>query len=65
MSRSSTWVNVDIDVRVGGSRQVFTEINKAEPCKLIDLPMVQFKNNSFTEICSVSEEGSYLRLIDF
>ena len=25
----------------------------------------QFKNNSFTEMCSGSEAGSYLRLIDF
>jgi len=25
----------------------------------------QFKNNYFTEMCSGSEEGSYLRLIDF
>ena len=25
----------------------------------------QFKNNCFTEMCSGSEEGSYLRLIDF
>ena len=25
----------------------------------------QFKNNYFTEMCSVSEAGSYLRLIDF
>jgi len=24
----------------------------------------QFKNNYFTEMCSGSEEGSYLRLID-
>jgi len=25
----------------------------------------QFKNNYFTEMCSGSEAGSYLRLIDF
>ena len=25
----------------------------------------QFKNNYYTEMCSGSEEGSYLRLIDF
>ena len=25
----------------------------------------QFENNYFTEMCSSSEEGSYLRLIDF
>jgi len=25
---------------------------------------VQFENNYFTEMCSGSEEGSYLRLID-
>ena len=27
--------------------------------------MVNGKNNYFTEMCSGSEEGSYLRLIDF
>jgi len=35
---------------------------------LLDLPLrysSQFKNNYFTEICSGSEAGSYLRLIDF
>ena len=26
---------------------------------------VQFENNSFTEMCSGSEVGSYLRLMDF
>jgi hypothetical protein len=25
----------------------------------------QFKNNYFAEMCSGSEEGSYLRLVDF
>ena len=25
----------------------------------------QFKNNDFTEMCSGSEEGSYLRFVDF
>ena len=30
-----------------------------------DLLTSQFENNYFTEMCSGSEEGSYLRLIDF
>jgi len=29
------------------------------------LRVAQFKNNCFTEMCSGSEAGSYLRLIDF
>jgi len=29
------------------------------------LPDSQFKNNHFTEMCSGSEAGSYLRRIDF
>ena len=35
----------------------------AESCT--DRYSSQFKNNYFTEICSGSETGSYLRLIDF
>jgi hypothetical protein len=36
------------------------------PFKLIGgLPDSQFKNNYSTEMCSSSEAGSYLRLIDF
>jgi len=30
-----------------------------------DTHSYQFKNNYFTEMCSGSEDGSYLRLIDF
>ena len=31
----------------------------------VSAPGSQFKNNYFTEMCSGSEAGSYLRLIDF
>ena len=34
--------------------------------RLLELPQLpEFKNNYFTEMCSGSEAGSYLRLIDF
>ena len=36
-----------------------------EPLYLRGHPGTQFKNNYFTEMCCGSEEGSYLRLIDF
>ena len=29
------------------------------------VPKLKFKNNCFTEMCSGSETGSYLRLVDF
>jgi len=35
------------------------------PGRCVPLPSSQFENNYFTQMCSGSEAGSYLRRIDF
>ena len=46
--------------------ECFSARNVVFEISIFDLAsQVQFKTNYFTEICSGSEAGSYLRLIDF
>ena len=45
---------------------MYTGFQKQAPTKSdAHQPTSQFKNNYFTEMCSGSEAGSYLRLVDF
>ena len=49
------------------TRNTKPEIRRApgQRCRAIGAPQSQFENNCFTEMCSGSEAGSYLRLTDF
>ena len=47
------------------SRQLKVNRYGSQPGSCTDRYSSKFKNNYFTEMCSGSEAGSYLRLIDF
>ena len=49
----------------GGQFAFDFQYSREEPLGHVDMYTPQFKNNYFTEMCSGSEAGSYVRRIDF